>query len=166
MRKFIKRYEECESLPEIFQLAKEGVKEILGKERAGLMLGLADLGVNAGWFVGAFYPVSSNIIVMNKTPLRILKETKPKLVKPYCFHILLHEYLHSLGILDENYTEMITYFISRRMFGEEHVATKMSENFSRYFPELMLPSFGWQPQSEFRIELVQGFDDSNISYIG
>lgn len=166
MAKFIKKFDSSESLSELFQLVKDGVKEILGRERAGLMLGMTDLGMRPGWFVGAFYPVGSNIIVMNKTPLRVLEETRPKLVKPYCFHILLHEYLHSLGILDENYTEMITYFISRRMFGEEHIATKMSENFSRYFPNLMFPGLGWQPQSDFKIELVQGFDDSNISYIG
>jgi len=166
VRKFIEKFNSSDSLSELFQLVKEGVEEILGKERAGLMLGLADLGIHVGWFVGAFYPVSSNIIVINKSPLRVLKETQPKLVKPYCFHILLHEYLHSLGILDENYTEIITYFISRRMFGEEHIATKMSENFSRYFPNLMLPGMGWQPQSDFSIELIQGFDDYNINYIG
>ena len=102
MAKFIRRFDSSESLPELFQLAKEGVKEILGKERSGLMLGMADLGMRPDWFVGAFYPVGSNIIVMNKTPLRFLEETKPKIVKPYCFHILLHEYLHSIGILDEN----------------------------------------------------------------
>lgn len=166
MASFIKKFNSSESLSELFQLAKEGVKETMGKERAGLMLGMTDLGMKPGWFVGAFYPVGSNIIVMNKTPLRVLEETRPKLVKPYCFHVLLHEYLHSIGILDEKYTEMLTYFISRRMFGEEHIVTKMSENFSRYFPNLTLPQIGWEPQSDFSIELIQGFDDSNISYIG
>lgn len=166
MKKFIEKYNLSESLSEIFELVKEGVKNILGKERAGLMLGLTDLGMNAGWFIGGFYPVSSNIIVMNKIPLRVLEETQPELVKPYCFHILLHEYLHSLGILDEKYTEMITYFISRRMFGEEYIATKMSRSFSKYFPNFMFPRLGWQPQSDYSIELVQEFDSSNISYIG
>ena len=85
----------------------EKVKTIVTKEgfsRSGLMLGLQEIGSNLNGFIGAYYPVSSNIIVMNKTPIRKLLETKPNLIRPYSIHILLHEYIHSLGFLNEGIT--------------------------------------------------------------
>lgn len=66
------------------------------------MLGLVNLGMKKGYFIGAFHPVGSNIIVMNKSPLKIAMEnTEKKIYNSYCFLLLLHEYLHSLGYLDE-----------------------------------------------------------------
>ncbi|TRZ90179.1 MAG: hypothetical protein D4R88_04115 [Methanosarcinales archaeon] len=46
----------------------------------------------------AFYPVGTNVIVMNKIPLERIKETRPELYKPYIFHasitpLLPHYYL-------------------------------------------------------------------------
>jgi hypothetical protein len=166
MKKFIQEFNSSDSLSELFQLVKSGVKEIMGRERAGLMLGMADLGMKAGGFVGAFYPVGSNIIVVNTTPLKVLEGDRPELVKPYMFHLLLHEYLHSIGILDENLTEGVTREVSKRMFGEEHIVAKMATNFVKYFPKITMPQTEWQPESEFKIELIEGFDDSGISYIG
>lgn len=69
---------------------KEVVRKATNSERAGLMLGLAEMGGNEGFWIGAFYPVGTNMIVMNKTPLRKIVETNPKLFNAYCFHILLH----------------------------------------------------------------------------
>ncbi|MFQ6061542.1 MAG: hypothetical protein ACE5KV_09700 [Thermoplasmata archaeon] len=63
--------------------------------RAGLMLGIADLGNHPRGFLGAFYPVATNIIVLNRVPLNWIKETNPELYKPYVFHVLLHEYVHA-----------------------------------------------------------------------
>lgn len=41
---YAKQLEQAEDLSEIFEIAKSVVKEFLGKERSGLMLGLSDLG--------------------------------------------------------------------------------------------------------------------------
>lgn len=66
------------------------------------MLGKANLGNHPHAFFGAFYPVGSNIIVINEIPLQRIKETNPALYKPHAFHVQLHEYLHALGYFSEN----------------------------------------------------------------
>ena len=152
-----------DNLIESFEIVKEMVRISEGRSRAGLMLGLQDLGATLNGFVGAYYPVSSNIIVVNKTPLRRIKETNPKLIKPYSTHILLHEYIHSLGLLDEKKTRQKTYDISRKHFGEKHLITKLSRNIERFFPYLVYPIHGWIPQSNSRIEIIKGFDKSSIN---
>ena len=104
---YAKELNKAEDLSEIFEVVKTLVKEFLGRERSGLMLGLADLGGKPGFFVGAFYPIGSNFIIMNKTPMRAVEATKPHLYKAYCFHILLHEYCHTIGILTKEKTELL-----------------------------------------------------------
>ena len=85
--------ENAKSLADIFEVVKTAVLDSLGKSRGGLMLGLADLGNHPQGWLGAFYPIGSNVIVMNKIPLKRIKETCPSLYKPYTFHVLLHEYM-------------------------------------------------------------------------
>jgi hypothetical protein len=53
----------------IFEEVKDLVRQKEQRSRAGLMLGLQELGSNLNGFIGAYFPVSSNIIVINKTPL-------------------------------------------------------------------------------------------------
>ena len=62
------KLDECNSLSEVFELVKHSVKKLLNRQRAGLMLGLADLGMKQGYFIGAFHPRGSNILVMNRAP--------------------------------------------------------------------------------------------------
>lgn len=161
---FAKKLEISESLSEIFELVKEVVRRTIKRERAGLMLGLADLGTKPGWFVGAFHPVGSNIIVMNKTPLRIIEAARPELYNSYCFHILLHEYLHTIGILDEEYAKELTYLTTRKVFGEYHPASLIAKDFSRFFPEMIYA--GLSSPGMMEIDIVSDFDKSNTSYIG
>lgn len=111
-RAFDTQLESAKDLPDIFELVKTVVRKTTGKERPGLMLGLANLGGGPQGFVGAFYPIATNIIVMNSLPLKRIKETDPALYKPYVFHILLHEYLHTLGIIDEAAARQKAYDIS------------------------------------------------------
>jgi len=149
-------------LIDTFEEVKEVVRQKEKRTRAGLMLGLQELGATLNVFIGAYYPVSSNIIVMNKTPLRRIIETNPQLIKPYGFHILLHEYIHSLGFLDEEITRLKTYEISKKHFGEEHIITQLSTNIKKFFPNLVYPIHGWIPLKNIPpIEIVQGFDKSN-----
>jgi len=156
----------AKDLTDIFELVKSVVRRSTGKERAGLMLGLANLGGGPQGFVGAFYPVATNIIVMNNLPLRRIKETDPALYKPYVFHILLHEYLHTLGIIDETATRAKAYEISASTFGKDHPVTQFAADLSRFVPKLVYPVYGWQPQEDYQLELVKGFDrSSTASYI-
>src|SRR5512136_2348113 len=127
-----KELDSAKDLAGIFELVKDAVRKSTGKERSGLMLGLANLGGGPEGFVGAFYPVATNIIVMNSLPLKRIKETDPALYKPYVFHILLHEYLHTLGIIDEAATRQKAYEISTEIFGKEHVVAQLAADLSRF----------------------------------
>jgi len=158
-------YNVKQDLIEIFETVKEAVRKNEGRSRAGLMLGLQELGASFDGFVGAYYPVSSNIIVVNKTPLRRIIQTNKKLLKPYIFHVLLHEYIHTLGFLDEYITQKKTYEISRRQFGEDHIIAQLSTNIKKFLPDLVYPLHGWVPSEDFpKIELIQGFDRSSTSF--
>jgi len=157
----------AKDLPDIFEIVKTAVRKSTGLERPGLMLGLANLGGGPEGLIGAFYPIATNIIVMNTLPLKRIKETDPALYKPYVFHILLHEYLHTLGIIDEAATRKKAYEISTEIFGKEHVVTQLAADLSRFILKLVYPVYGWQPPEEYQLELVKGFDRSSTSsYIG
>ena len=95
------RLDEAKSLADIFEVVKSLVLNSTGKCRGGLMLGMANLGNHPQGFFGGFFTTGSNVIVLNKIPLQRIKETRPELYKPYVFHVLLHEYIHSLSYLDE-----------------------------------------------------------------
>jgi len=155
------------SLIDAFEEVKEAVRKTEGRSRAGLMLGLQEIGSSLDGFVGAYFPIASNIIVVNKTPLRRIIETNKKLLRPYAFHVLLHEYIHSLGYLDEETTERKTYEISKRYFGKDHIVTQLSFDMRKFFPNLVYPVRGWIPPPNIPpIELVSGFDFSATnSYI-
>ncbi len=161
---FHTRLENTKTLADIFEVVKAAVWEIQKKSRGGLMLGLANLGNHPQGFFGAFYPVGSNVIVMNKIPLHRIQETRPELYRPYIFHILLHEYLHSLGNLDESSVRLMVLKITKEVFGEEHLATQIAVNTTHFFKNLVYPDAAWQPD-EMRLELVEGFDRGSASYI-
>ncbi len=162
---FAKSLDASNSLSEIFEVVKRVVQSNMGQLRAGLMLGLADLGNHPAGFVGAFYPVASNVIVMNKVPLKRIKDTNPDLYKPYAFNVLLHEYLHTLGYLEERTVRRIVLKLSQKAFGDDHLTTKIAKDYSAFFPNLVYPEVAWQP-AELSLEIVRDFDRSNVSYIG
>jgi hypothetical protein len=148
-------------LIETFEQVKESVRRTEKKSRAGLMLGLQEMGSTMGGFIGGYYPVDSNIIVLNRTPLRRIEETDPRLLKPYTFHVMLHEYIHSLGLLDEEATRRKTYEVSVACFGEEHMVTQLSRDMTKFFPNLVYPVYGWNPQQPAPVEIMKGFDRSS-----
>lgn len=150
--------------PEVFEVVKLAVLETIGKERSGLMLALTELGVSNEGYIGAYYPVDSNVIVMNKTPLRRIEKRRPDILNEYVFHILLHEYLHALGVLDEAQTRSLAYSISEQVFGPEHVVTKIAANITAVIPEVVYPEGEHDIPGHF--EIVRGFDSSSMGYIG
>jgi hypothetical protein len=148
-------------LIETFESVKEAVRTTEHRSRGGLMLGLQEMGSTLQGFIGGYYPVDSNIIVLNRTPLRRIDETDPGLFKPYAFHVLLHEYIHTLGVLDEGLTRRKTYDISRQCFGDDHLVTELAKNMEKFFPNLVYPVYGWRPQGQAPVEIVTGFDRSS-----
>jgi len=157
----------CNSLAEIFELVKQSVKSVLNKHRAGLMLGLANLGMRRGSFVGAFYPVGSNIIVMNRAPFEVaLRTTDKKVFNAYCFHLLLHEYIHALGYVDEEEVRDLVYEVCSQALGKDNPATVMAERgIAFYFPKVTYFSQSVPIPRDLQIELVKDFDKSSIGYI-
>ena len=148
---YIKRLEEAENIKDVFELVREAVEDAMGESRAGLDLGFVEMG-NSQQCVFAFYPVGSNIIVMNKTPIRRIMETKPELIKPYVFSTLLHEYIHSLGYLDEDQARQLTCTIAQQLFGKGTVS-EMACNLDKYLPYVTYP--GGFPQLEKEIQVLE-----------
>jgi hypothetical protein len=107
--------ENAKKYGDIFTLVKKTVKMSLGQHRVGLMLYLGNLPMR----VGAFHPMGTNDIVLNRRLLEAAAKTEPKW-KAYVFSILLHEYLHSLGYADERQVRGLTYRISLENFGQGH----------------------------------------------
>jgi len=163
-KEFKIQLEDAKTLADVFEVVKAAVLKSTGKSRGGLMLGMADLGNHPRGFLGGFFTVGSNVIVMNKTPLQRIRETRPELYKPYAFFILLHEYIHSLGYLDEKLVVSRTLDISRESLGEDHPATRIAADISGFLKDLVYPEVAWKPDDE-RIEIVEGFDRSSVPYI-
>jgi hypothetical protein len=164
VRVYPTRLEKAKDLADIFEIVKDAVRSRLGTSRGGLMLGLAELGGSSNGWIGGLYPVATNVIVMNKGPMERIMEQSPELYKPYCFHILLHEYIHAIGYMDEALTRRKALEISEALFGREHLATMMAVDIVQFFPTLTYPVSTPAPQG-MNIELVKGFDRSSASYI-
>ncbi|MCX6814752.1 MAG: hypothetical protein NTY20_03845 [Candidatus Aenigmarchaeota archaeon] len=153
--------EECDSFACIFNLVKKSVEDTLNKRRDGLMLALQYLPEN----LGAYYGLGSNFIVMNKALLekfRVLYDEKA--TKSYVFSVLLHEYLHSLGYVDEGLARELCYHISKATLGEEHLSTKIAKHgIAAFIPE---HARGLKIREREEIDVVESFDMTSITYIG
>ena len=155
-------------MPEIFERVKNDVRRITGRQRAGLTLGLVEMGMYRGGFIGGMHFSPGTDIVMNKTPLKILLDQQPyEIVLAYTYHILLHEYVHSLGIWDERMCRATTLRISEEIFKDiYHPAIILAKNgIGSYFPNLNL----FYAPPEYRpdgisIEYIYGFDRESYSY--
>src|SRR3989344_5405258 len=155
----------AKTIADIFEIVKEVVREYLGLEQAGLMVGVTDLGAHSQGFVGAFYSLDANMIIINKKPLARVLQTSPSLYNHYLFHVMLHEYVHSIGSFDEAQTRQLVYEISRHYFGEGHTITKLSTSMEKFMPNLTYPSAGFEPPKDANIEFVKGIDSKNTNYI-
>ena len=159
-----KSLQKANNFSDIFQLVKKIVQDYLGKDQAGLLVGLSDLGVYGHAFLGAFYSLDANTIVINKRPLNTIKQTKPDLYNPYLFHVMLHEYLHSLGLFEEEQVRMLVYEITSKYFGKNHVATQIALDLEKFLPQLSLGTEFEAPE-DMSIEFVKGIDRDNTDYI-
>ncbi|MEW6295155.1 MAG: hypothetical protein AB1467_02555 [Candidatus Diapherotrites archaeon] len=163
LNEFKYKLNKAKGLPEVFDLVKESVEKFLGKSRTGLMLGLSEMPADRFQLLGGFFVSGTNLIVLNKAPLNKIKESKPELFNPYCYHLLLHEYLHSLGFEGEEIVRRLCYEISSKSFGEGHLATQLSKDWSKFFPNLIYTHNIRANAGE--IELVEGFDANSINYV-
>jgi hypothetical protein len=163
--RYLMDYDTAVTLPDMFEVVKDLVECELGRHRAGLMLGFVDLGISHGGFVGAYFVVGGNAIVVNRTALAAIRSRQPELEKPYQFYLLLHEFLHAVGILDEAECRGTAAALAARAFGEAHDVTRISRDFGAIFRNIIQPGYGFVPPEDTSIEIIMGFDRSSVNYI-
>ena len=153
-------------MPVIFEQVKRDVRKITGKKRAGIALGLVELGMKKRGFIGGMHTSPGTDIVMNKTPLKILLKQQPyEIIWAYTYHILLHEYIHALGALNELQCREVTLRISKAIFKEaDHPAIILAKNgIGAYFPNLMYDLKDLEPDGK-PIEYIYGFDSGSYEH--
>ena len=163
--KYLEAYGDAVSLPDLFEVVKEMVDCELGRHRAGLMLGMVDLGISHGGFVGAYFVGGGNAIDVNRQALAIIKHRQPELEKPYQFYLLLHEFLHAVGIIDEAQCRGTGASLATKAFGDEHDVTRIARDFGAIFRDIIRPGYGFMPPEDTSMEFISGFDRSSVNYI-
>jgi len=145
---------------EIFDFVKTTVSIVFKMNRTGLNLILQGMPSS----LGAYHVLGSNVIVANRYILEYIQNTKSKEeYNSYIFAVLAHEYLHSLGITDENKVRKMTYKLCLDIFGMDHITAKFANNPLNAFPQLQLLA---NNKFEKSFMQIKKFDDKNISYIG
>jgi hypothetical protein len=156
-----KRLEQPADYDGVFRIVRSVVQRTLGIERPGLGLALSNLPPQ----LGAYWPVTGNLIVLNEGLVAAMRASarSPLEVNSFVYVILAHEYLHSLGYLDESAVRRVTARVTRSAFGPDHLATRMAEG------DLwqMYPFLAHAPRGDGRrLRIVPGFDlASTQSYI-
>jgi len=157
----VKQLDLCRNFGDVFEVVKKTVEHSLGQRRSGLMLYLAELPEH----VGAYHAVGTNGIVMNKSALDAVTRSARTIreINSYVYSILLHEYLHSLGYVDEAQARKLVYEISKENLGVDHPATEIAHR----GPAVMFPGVGEPTFKEHSedVEIVTDFDRSTGSYI-
>ncbi len=164
-RDFAGELETSADYADIFELVKDGVEKTLSKSRAGLMLGIGNFGGGPGQYLGGYFTLDSNMIVMNAFPIEVLRKKDPRLLKPYVFHVLLHEYIHSLGWHDEKQTRHLTREVSQKLFGTDHPTSQMARDIQPFLPLFYYPNIGYAPKGEPKIFILSGFDKGHLTYV-
>jgi hypothetical protein len=144
-----------------FELVKLAVEDKFKMHRAGLSLILQGLPTK----LGAYHILGSNLIIVNKRILNIIKIHKSlNEYNSYLFMVLTHEYLHSLGIIDELEVRTMTYSLLASLAGENHMATKMA----RHQPWDLFPELSLFDDNSFeqKFEIIKNFDRTTQTYIG
>ena len=137
----------------VYGIVRTVVRRVLGVERPGLGLALSNLPPQ----LGAYWPVTGNLIVLNEGLVATMRASarSPLEANSFVYVILAHEYLHALGYLDEGAVRRVTARVTRAAFGPEHPATRMAEgDLWRMFPFLADAPGG----DGRRLRIVPGFD--------
>jgi len=141
---------------------KSATEQSLGQHRAGLTLVLGDIPNS----VGAYHEMGSNVIVMNRNLLKIVRKLARTSARmnAYIFMILLHEYLHSLGYIEDRQVRLLSRRITNEFLGGSHLAAEMAiKPLDAFFPDL--PKYSvFRDKGQF--ETIRRFDSSSTPYIG
>lgn len=161
MSTMIERLDASRDFGDVFDLVKKSAEHSLGRRRAGLMLYLAKLPKH----IGAYHTIGTNGIVMNRTILDMVTHGARSLreINSYVYSILLHEYLHALGYVEERDVRKLVYDISLQTFGPEHPTTQIaSRGPGAMFPEISLHE---APTETPEVEVIPDLERSSQRYI-
>lgn len=172
--KLAEKLRDAQTLQELFELAKEVAWKCLKADQAGLMVGLADLGISPEAVLGAYYSPDANTIIINRTVMNQVSRLDDRpLYNSYCFYILLHEYLHSCGFYDENENRQAVAAIAAQELGPGHAVTKLAttnDAMLKLIKAGIMSSKGNRDNLSAAaemagIEFVEGIDRRNTNYI-
>jgi hypothetical protein len=155
--------DQCHDFGAVFELVKKSAEQSLGRRRAGLMLYLAKLPNH----IGAFHAMGTNGIVMNRTTLDAITHGARSLreINSYVYSILLHEYLHALGYVEEGEVRKLVHDVTLDAFGPDHPATRIASR----GPSAILPgsnlTYDESPNESPDIEMVPDLERSSHRYI-
>ena len=146
---------------EIWEIVKNTVKDYLGEYRAGMMLFLDDLSLS----LGAYYPVGTNNIVLNRRLVELAKATikSKQKINAFTYSLLAHEYLHAIGYLKEIEVRQLVYRICQECFGQNHITTELArKNPWIIFNKNIINNLSSQKAP---MEVVKDFEKNNQDYI-
>lgn len=158
---FAKQLENAVSYAEVWQTVKDTVDFTFRKRRGGMMLFLDDLPLQ----LGAYYPVGTNNIVLNRRLVEIVEATlsDKQTMNALAYNLLLHEYLHALGELSEVEVRRQVVVVAAKCFGEEHAATVLA----RKSPWILLKNLPLEATAAPKrvMQIVRNFEQSTGKYI-
>ncbi len=159
--KFRQSLDNAKSYAEVWQIVKDTVAFAFEKRRGSMMLFLDDLPLQ----IGAYYPVGTNNIVLNRRLVDIVEATlsdKQK-VNALVYNLLLHEYLHALGELSEVEVRRQVLNVATKCFGEDHAATVLA----RKSPWVLLKDVPLEAAAAPKrvMEIVRDFEETTGKYI-
>lgn len=146
----------------VFEIVKASVEDVLGLHRAGLTLVLAYLPNG----LGAYHVSGSNALVLNRSILDGIRSVtrSDEEVNSFIYSILTHEYLHSLGYVEESQVRPLVRRISQESLGPDHPAvTLASGDLFNLYPQLRALGEGKVGED---FEIIKEFDRSSMPYIG
>lgn len=117
--------------------------------------------------VGAFHPLGSNGIVMNRTVLDAVTRGGHSLreINSYVYSLLLQEYLHALGYVDEKMVRKLVHQVSLETFGEDHPATRIAAKSSTAIFNMHLDNLKNTQPTLQDFEVVPDLEKSARRYI-
>ncbi len=155
--RFRQSLENAVNYAEVWQTVKDTVDYALSKRGGGMMLFLDDLPLQ----VGAYYPLGTNNIVLNRHLVDIVEATisNKKVVNALVYNLLLHEYLHALGELSEVTVRHQVVVVAQKCFGEDHIATVLA----RKSPWILLKDIPFEAANAPKrvMQIVRNFEKTD-----
>lgn len=158
---FCSELDKAKGYSEIWRIVKETVNYSLAQQRVGMMLFLDNLPLN----LGAYYPVGTNNIVLNRHLLEIVEATtkSKQQINAFTYGLLVHEYLHALGHMSEFEVQRLVHRIAIECFGENHIATELAKKSPWALLKGVPINSVTAPQRY--MEIVKDFEKPNQNYI-